>query len=84
MPHTKYSGSRRTVSGTMRHTHNCRTIAEKIAEKIAEQLPKSDCRMRRRYHFGAVSHLGTAPHIPLTQFENQAYRLYVIQVFSSA
>jgi hypothetical protein len=80
MPHTKHSGSQRTVSGTTRHTHNCRTIAEKIAER----LPKSDCRMRRRYHFGAVSHLGTTSHIPLTQFENQAYRLYVIQVFSSA
>jgi hypothetical protein len=30
------------------------------------------------------SHLGTTPHISLTQFENQAYRSYVIQVFSSA
>jgi hypothetical protein len=44
---------------------------------------QSDCRMRRPYHFGAISHLGTAPPIPLTQFENQEYRFYVIQVFSS-
>jgi len=69
MAHSRYSGPGATRPQAHR---GIRTITE---VGLQNETPVS---------LWGRSHLGTTPHIPLTQFENQAYRSYVIQVFSSA